>query len=648
MSRSRRIVFVLLILMSLSCGLSGLYIRPARPTYWAPHLLLPRPAGEQTNTVSSESAVTVAAATPSPNWKINHHGECCEGNLATQGSSVYLLLPILLTGNQIWRSDNDGQTWTKKYPPVDASVPYGIEGDLQAWGNDIDFFGTLLAQGVSAHSTDRGESWTVVPIPVAFPANDQSWSYLGPLLNIAPVGQVQSVPYVLAGWYRIGSVVLFSFDGGLTWPLQTPLVGDDGSGPSHVVCQQQAHAPTSPGDTRVLDQNFTNHKAGRHGAWGTDRKFYWTETSNGDVGSGSSLYVCKTDNFGATWTGIKHPLVPGGGLGYVVTHTGFDNKGTLYVLHGDQLYVSFNQGESFAFVHTLPRFGNALLSDSGADQFFVVNCGTIHIGLIAAGAGGLNDVYYLRGSHVDTATPTWDEEFVESVGSNRLDFFQIVVDGNGIPTMSYTTPGSEVTTASRYTPLPLTSAPDCPVVLQSVVSRKTHGALTPPGDLPLSFTGPATIEPRAGGISSGNHTLVFTFLNTLNAAIPVSSITATATTSSGPQSVTAMGSIGTDPHQYIVNLTGVPNASHLNVTLNSVIDSANNISNVSAHMDVLFGDVNSSGRTDAGDVTQVRNRTVSIPDTTDPASFRFDVNTSGRVDAGDVTATRNATVTVLP
>src|SRR5438034_54644 len=151
----------------------------------APHLLLPRSAGEQSTAPNSESAVAAVAATPSPNWKINYHGTCCEGNLATQGRSVYVPLPILDTGNKIFRSDDDGQTWTRKYPPVDASVPYGIEGDLQAWGNDIDFFGTLVAQGVSAHSTDRGETWTVVPIAVAFPANDQAWSYLGPLSNIA-------------------------------------------------------------------------------------------------------------------------------------------------------------------------------------------------------------------------------------------------------------------------------------------------------------------------------------------------------------------------------------------------------------------------------------------------------------------------------
>jgi hypothetical protein len=599
----------------------------------SPHLLLPRSAGEQSTSPTSESAVATAAATPSPNWKINHHGTCCEGNLATQGSSVYVLLPILDTGNKIFRSDDDGQTWTRKYPPVDVSVPYGIEGDLQAWGNDIDFFGTLVAQGVSAHSTDRGETWTVVPIPVAFPANDQAWSYLGPLLNIAPVGQVQSVPYVLAGWYRIGSVVLFSFDGGLSWPLQTPLVGDDGSGPSHVVCQQTAHVPTTPGDTRIADQNFTNHKAGRHGAWGTDRKFYWTETSNGTVSTGSgNLYVCKTDNFGATWTGIKHPIVPGPGLGYVVTHTGFDNNGTLYVLHGDKLYVSFSQGEDFAFVHTLPRFGNAGLADSGSDQFFVVNCGTIHIGLITPNPStGNNDVYYLRGSHVDTATPTWDEELVDSVGSDRLDFFQIVVDGTGIPTMSYTTPGTEVTTASRNAPMPLTSNTECPVVPVSAVSRKVHGSAGT-FDINLPLTGAPGIECRSGG-TNGDYQIVINF------AKPIRFNTAAVTSGTGSvNGLLVSGSTVT------VNLTGVANAKKITLTLFSVTDGTN-ASDVAVTMGVLLGDVDGSSRVDSTDVFQVRQQTLQNASST---NFRMDVDESGRIDSTDVFITRQQTLTALP
>ena len=98
----------------------------------------------------------------------------------------------------------------------------------------------------------------------------------------------------------------------------------------------------------------------------------------------------------------------------------------------------------------------------------------------------------VRGSHVDTANPVWDEELIETVGNNRLDFIQIIINSNNIPTISYTKPGAEVTTASRNAPLDA----DCPVSVVSVVSRKTHGALSPAGDLTLSSSGPVTIEPR--------------------------------------------------------------------------------------------------------------------------------------------------------
>jgi hypothetical protein len=214
-----------------------------------------------------------------------------------------------------------------------------------------------------------------------------------------------------------------------------------------------------------------------------------------------------------------------------------------------------------------------------------------------------------------------------------------VIVGNGVYTDSNLNEYNEAWRVTLGTPPPL----------NNVVSRKNHGNLTPPGDLPLNSDTPTTIECRSGGIPSGTHTLVFNFVNTLDLTTPVNSITATATTSSGTQTLSPAGNLGTDDaHQYFVTLNDVPNASHVYVTLRGVKDSNANLGNIAAHMDVLFGDVNSTGRTDSGDVTQVRNRTISIPDTTNPASFRYDVNTSGRIDAGDVTATRNATVTVLP
>src|SRR4029077_19534198 len=234
---------------------------------------------------------------------------------------------------------------------------------------------------------------------------------------------------------------------------------------------------------------------GRHGTWGTDRKFYWTEPADGANPGDRDLYVCKTGDFGANWTGIKHPIPPGPASDFVLSHSAFDNKGTFYVLHGDKLYVSFNQGESFAFVHTIPRYGSARRSDAGSDQFFVVDCGTIHIGLLEDANEGNARVYYLRGAHVDTATPTWEEELVDEVGNVRLDFMYIVLNGNGVPTISYTTPDEEVTTASRNAPMPALGGNTCGSISISAVSRKTHvgaGAF----DVPLPLDGPPGIECR--------------------------------------------------------------------------------------------------------------------------------------------------------
>lgn len=579
---------------------------------------------------ATEKDLSRAASTLPPvsnHWIIKHFGECCEGNLAAQGNSTYVLLPVLVNGNKILRSDDNGVTWVQKYPPVAASAPYGIEGDLQAFGNDIDFFGTLVAQGVSAHSTDRGETWTVVPIPVAFAANDQAWSYLGPFSGLSAA---QTAPYVLTGWYRIGSVALFSFDGGLTWPVQTPLVGVDGSGSMHAVCEQTAHDPTSPGDTRNPNANFVNHKAGHYGCWGTDRKFYWTEPANG------TLYVCKTDNFGATWTGIKHPIAPGPGASYVTSHSGFDNNGTFYVLHGDKLYVSFNQGESFAFVHTLPHFGNAGLSDSGADHFFVVNCGTIHVGIAEAGDAGNTNIWYLRGSHVDTASPVWDQELVDVVGNDRLDFFQIVLNGNNIPTLSYTAPNVEVTTASRDAPLPADDSCSGTIVNQfvSAVSRKTHGDAGT-FDILLPLSGEPGIECRRGqGPDADQHQVVVTF------AAPA---TVNSATCDGKPATTA--SAGND---VIVSCSGVPNQKVIDIALSGV--TVGSVSgDLSIPMGVLLGDVDASRRVDSADVTAVRQQALQSL-TAVPPTFRDDIDVSGRIDSNDVTIARQeaAALKALP
>jgi hypothetical protein len=168
--------------------------------------------------------------------------------------------------------------------------------------------------------------------------------------------------------------------------------------------------------------------------------------------------------------------------------------------------------------------------------------------------------------------------------------------------------------------------------LLCAVSRKTHG-MTGTFDIDLPLAGEPGIECRSG---AAGHTLVFTFTNTI--------VSGSAAVTSGVGSVS--GAPMFSGHTMTVNLTGVANAQQITVTLTNVTDAAARvIPSVSLSMNVLLGDVNSSKRTDSGDVTVVRNHTVSVPD---QQTFRFDVNASGRIDAGDVTATRNATVTVLP
>jgi hypothetical protein len=591
-------------------------------------LLLPGPLSQAIGLPNNQSAaIAASSATPSAHWIINGHGQCCEGNLAAQGQSTYVLLPILVTGNQIWRSDNGGVSWTQKYPPVNASIPYGIEGDLEAFGNDIVFFGTEVGAGICAHSSDRGESWTAVQIPVASAGNDQAWSYLGPFANMRPGAPLPTdAPYVLTGWYRIGSVALFSFDGGLTWPIQTPLVGDDGSGPDHIVCEETATAPTSPGDTRIPDVNFINHKSGRHGAWGTDKKFYWTQTSNGTVGPAGNLYVCSTNNFGATWTGVVHPIV-GGDTTDVLTYAGFDNKGTFYVLHGDRLYVSFNQGQDFAYVHQLPIFPNGEGAD-GANAFFVVNCGTIHIGLAQSGSS-VNNIWYLRGTNVDTANPTWDQELVDVVGLNRLDFMQVILNGNNIPTISYTDGAGAVVTASRDAPMS-GGSPCLPCLASSgAVSRKTHGSAGT-FDIPLPLTGSPGIECRSGG-ANGDHQIVFSFCN----AVSIGSVTSSCAT---------VANNSTSGNQVTVNLTGVPNGQCCSVTLHGVNDGTT-IGDVTVPICYLLGDVNANRVVSNTDVSLVKAQVTAAVDST---NFREDVNANGVISNTDVSLTKAQVGTTLP
>jgi hypothetical protein len=175
-----------------------------------------------------------------------------------------------------------------------------------------------------------------------------------------------------------------------------------------------------------------------------------------------------------------------------------------------------------------------------------------------------------------------------------------------------------------------------PALPTRIVSRKTHGAAGD-FDIDLPLTGNTGIECRSGG-ANGDFTIVFTFANTLSSV-------GGANVTSGTGSV-GSSAIGSDPHNYIVNLTGVTNAEYITITLSNVADSVGGFSSaVSASMGVLLGDVNASHRVDAADVSSVRQQTLQ-PLT--GSNFRNDVNASGRIDAADVSIARQQTLTSLP
>ncbi len=181
-----------------------------------------------------------------------------------------------------------------------------------------------------------------------------------------------------------------------------------------------------------------------------------------------------------------------------------------------------------------------------------------------------------------------------------------------------------------------TSGDVMPVQLVSVGSRKVHGGAGP-FDINLPISGTPGIECRTGG-ANGDHQIVFSFANTLTGVGSASVVGGTGTVSSNL--------IGSDAHEYIVNLTGVTNAQLISVTLSNVNDSVGNSSCVvSASMGVLLGDMNGSGRVDAADVSLVRQQTLQQVTT---SNFREDINTSGRIDAADVSIARQQTLTSLP
>jgi hypothetical protein len=193
--------------------------------------------------------------------------------------------------------------------------------------------------------------------------------------------------------------------------------------------------------------------------------------------------------------------------------------------------------------------------------------------------------------------------------------------------------GADFATLS-YAGLP--PLPEVPLV--SVVSQKFHGAAGP-FDIDLlspipEFLG---IECRSGG-AAGEYTLIFNFANTL-ASVGGASV------ASGTGNVNS-SAIGSDAHQYIVDLDGVSNAQIITVSLTNVSDSSGNFSNtVDATIGFLIGDITANKVVSNTDVASVKAQ-VAAPVTS--SNFRNDVTASGVISNTDVSDTKAQVGTQLP
>jgi hypothetical protein len=172
-----------------------------------------------------------------------------------------------------------------------------------------------------------------------------------------------------------------------------------------------------------------------------------------------------------------------------------------------------------------------------------------------------------------------------------------------------------------------------PLVLQTVVSRKTHGAAgTFDLGLGLVPTNPTT-EPRSTG-AGGSHSIVFTFdqpVTSGSAGISEGSAVAGVPTFSG--------------NSMTVPLSGVTNQQYVTIVVSNVASSGGSTGSGTVRIGFLLGDVNQSRVVSVADLGLV-NAQLAQPVTA--ANFLKDVNVSGAISVADKGITNANLTKALP
>jgi hypothetical protein len=253
----------------------------------------------------------------------------------------------------------------------------------------------------------------------------------------------------------------------------------------------------------------------------------------------------------------------------------------------------------------------------------------VHLSWKVPDNGGADIIGY----RIFRGTASGNEVFIAQTGT-KASFDDITADPSQ-PAYYYVRAVNSVNVAGGTLSNEVNFAATPGIWLQSMSSRKSHGtAGTFDINLPLAGSG---IECR-----TGDYTMVFRFAN------PLSSVTSATVTSTGTGSNPTIASkgIGTDTHEYIVNLSNVPNGQYTGVTLTGVADaSGNTATTVTGTMGVLVGDVNGSKVVTSGDTNLCKAQALQ-PVTS--ANFRNDINASGAITTGDVNIVKQNALSQLP
>lgn len=218
---------------------------------------------------------------------------------------------------------------------------------------------------------------------------------------------------------------------------------------------------------------------------------------------------------------------------------------------------------------------------------------------------------------------TIDQSGMFIADSNVSGTFDVAATVDAGSTLKTVT-GTPISGASEVTIL-------TPPVLQSVVSRKTHGSAgTFDINLPLSNT--IGVEGRY----SPSMTLVFTFDQNVVSATPVVLL--------GSASVS--GSATIQGRQVIVNLSGVLDRQWIKAGLQNIVSEiGGSLTQVDVTFGVLLGDCSGNRMVSGADVYYVQSRSGQLVDS---GNFLADVSCNGMISGADVYAIQQRSGAVLP